>query len=169
MPLVPFSAGQKLTATQLNAAFDIRRRKYQAADQTVNNTTTLVSSTDLTLSVAANSVYTLDAFVIYVSGTTPDIKFNYSYPSGASLRFSAYYIATTDTTGNAAMIRDVVDDFGAFGAGGIGTGMMSMIPQGRLTVGATAGNFVVQFAQFTANVSNTLLKAGSWIELVKVA
>lgn len=169
MPLVPMTSGQKLTAAVLNNALDVGRVAYQAVDQTVNNSTALVSSTGLVMSVETNAIYTALGNICYISPTAADFKINFIYPSGASFRVSSWYLPTGETAANGSVTRDGVDDPAAFGVGGIGTGMMVLRPIGRLTVGTTSGNFQVQFAQNTATVGNTILRTGSWIQMIRVA
>lgn len=169
MPLVPMTAGQRLTATALNRALDIGRSAQQVGDQTVNNSVTLVDSNGLILSVEANAVYTVVCNIYYVSPTAADFKINFVYPTGASFRSTSWYLPVAESVANGSTTRDAADDIGAFGVGGIGTGMMTLRPTGRLTVGTTAGNFQAQFAQNTATVGNTSLKAGSWLYMTRVA
>lgn len=140
----------------------------QGTDQTRNNSTTFLSSTDLILPVGQNINYILESQLIVDSGTTPDVKWNFSIPSGASLRLSGWNAGTGDTATQTGIIHDA-NDSTTFASEGGGSGVMiTCRPGGRLAVGNTAGSLTVQFAQNTANASNTILKAGSWIRLSRV-
>ncbi len=140
----------------------------QLSDQTRNNSVTLLSSTDLVLPVAANSNYIFESQLICDSNTTADIKYSFLIPAGASLRVSAWTGGALDTALQTGIYHDAFDGT-QFSSEGAGSGtMMTCRPGGRLAVAGTAGSLTVQFAQNTANVSNTLLKAGSWIRLSRV-
>lgn len=168
MPLVPFAAGQKLTAANLNAAFDITRIVYQSADQTVNNTTTYVSSSNLVLSLAANSVYVYKSCIVFDTGATPDFKHKLLLPAGAAVRRAVFTPTTTVAATNTTIGMDTLD-LVEFASGGVAAGtMMTAFPMGTIYTAGTAGSVTVQFAQQVANASNTVLKIGSWIELTKV-
>ncbi|MGH3978080.1 MAG: hypothetical protein ACRDRZ_03600 [Pseudonocardiaceae bacterium] len=170
MPLVPFTAGQKLTAAELNAAFDIDRTVYQAADQTVTNSVTLVSSTSLTMPVEANATYAYDALVIYTAPTAQDFRYKWLLPTGSGIRNSPWNNTLTDTTLNAPVAHDAFDVFES-AAGGIGAGaMVTYRPGGVMIVGATSGSMTFQFAQWTAGAATSaVLKLGSWVRLARVA
>jgi hypothetical protein len=168
--LVPFTVGQRLYAATLNAAFDITRVAYQVTDQTVNNTTTFLSSTYLTFSVAAGLTYVAEAQIIYDTNATADFKYNWLGPAGVFIRGSAWASAVTAAAVDATIYHDAVDLTGPWPAGGIASGtMMTVRPWAAIGVGATAGSLTFQFAQNTANASNTLLKACSWIRLTRVS
>jgi hypothetical protein len=54
--------------------------------------------------------------------------------------------------------------------GGTGTGSEAVaIVEGTVTVGATAGQVKVQFAQSTADATNATVNAGSYLRLGRVA
>jgi hypothetical protein len=167
--LNPFLAGQDLTAGDLTAAFDITRTVYQTADQTRNNSTSLLSSTDLVLSMAINSSYILEACIIYDSNSTADFKYSFSLPTGATIRQTPWGSDIGDTSIHTMILHDAYDTAG-FSAGGVAAGtMMSIKPTGRIVMSTTAGNLVVQFAQNVANASDTKLKRDSWLRLTKVS
>src|SRR5438445_343567 len=166
----PWAAGNQLTATDLNAAIDRVRCKRQTASQTVNNSITLVNSNDLIFAVKANTKYMMDSLIIYDSNITADFKIKFSVPSGTSVRVSPWCNNTGTDTITGALSHDAIDADN-FAAGGVGAGtMITMRPSARITVGSTAGNMVVQFAQNTANITATeyrdLVSAGVAVALV---
>src|SRR5258705_2327135 len=77
---MPFTAGQKLRASDLNI---LSRVAFKTSTQTVNKSITLVNDTQLFISVPANTNCIFSSRFIYSSGTTPDIKFGFTYPAGA--------------------------------------------------------------------------------------
>ena len=177
MTLNPLVAGEDLTAGRLNALYDENRTVYQSSDQTVNNSTTLVSSTSLTVTVAANSTYIFDAWLHWESNPTADFKFILSVPAGATGRWSP--ICPTDASApivGAERINYTVFQTEALtvswsGAGDdttTGTIFICARPSGYIVTAGNSGSATIQFAQNVANVSNTRLKTGSWMRLTKV-
>jgi hypothetical protein len=165
------TAGQRIRASQYNADQDRRRKKYQSADQLRNNNTTLLSSTDLTWTVEANAVYAFDSLILIDANTTADFKYNFLLPAGSGIVQSLWGSGVSNGAGiiDGAIFHDVVTSAG-LPAGGANSGTpLSLKPQGLIAIGGTAGTVTFQFAQNTANASNTILKLGSWIELTKVA
>lgn len=172
MPLVPFVPGQQLQAAPVNTALDnVRTTKLLFADLTVNNNTTISNSTDLVAAVVANAWYTFDSLVRYDSGTTPDVKLQLTGPTGTAFTL-ARWGAGTGATGTVNSIDQGVT-LGtttwvqAFGGAGAGTSMTARVA-GYFVVSTTAGNLQLGFAQNTANVSNTLLRQGTWFALTRV-
>lgn len=166
-----FTAGQRLTADLLNEEFNRVRRVYQEFDQSVLNSTTLVSSTDLVLSVEASTVYTLESYIITDANTTADVKYNILVPSGASvLGHSRWGGKSGDTSVTSSVDRQAGDGFPTLDLSGVGAGtLLTSRPHANIAVSTTAGNVTFQFAQQVANNTNaTILKAGSWMELVKI-
>jgi hypothetical protein len=168
--MVAFTAGQRLTADALNDEFNRRRRVYQAADQSVLNSAVLVSSSDMVLSVEANSVYSVDMYLVHDANTTADFKYNLSLPTGAvAVKHSRWGGTASDTTVAAAVNRQSTDVNG-YDLSGVGAGTrVTSKPSCIIVISTTAGNCTFQFAQNTANNTNaTFLFAGSWIELYKL-
>lgn len=128
--------------------------------QTVNNSTTLVAVPELQFKVDGNSVYQFRFDLLYTSGATPDIKFDFAGPSG----YNGYgwWIAQL---GGATGVY-------GYGLGGAinfdGNGAeLSAIFQGTLRT-VNSGYYSFRFAQNTLNASNTTLNAGSSCFAVKV-
>lgn len=163
-----FLAGQTLTADLLNTEFDRVREVYQQADQTVNNSTTFVSSTYLTLPVEANTGYIYEAFLVYDTGSTPDFKHKVLMPSGGFVRHGVWTPTTTVSATNTTIGVDALDTDN-FASGGISAGTrMTLRPSGIIAIAATAGDVTIQFAQQVANASNTSLTFGSWMRLTRL-
>lgn len=170
-----FLAGQKLRVLDLTGGSTATGggAVFMGADVTINNSTTFVDATGLSVPVIAGATYKLSGWLRYTGGSTPDFKVQPSSPSG--------------TTGNWSLIgwgRDVSPaiDLGygsAFAAADIGssltvagdsTGTLSIVAlvHGHFVV-TTAGTFKLRVAQRTATASNTILRAGSWINVERMA
>lgn len=147
--------------------------KTLTSTQTVSNSTTLVDVTDLTIPLTAGAAYTLDSWIEYGAATAADIKFFLKLPSGGTGRWSGrgLEVGATATFGSHSVgTVDTATVFAVAGAG-VGVGMSA-----RLTgliqapvVSAAGGTLALtlQFAQNTANVSNTQLFVGSSISLTR--
>lgn len=169
MPLVSFLSGSRFTASSLNTAFDWNRTCFKATDQSVISTTTLVNVTSLVLTVESNSTYIFDSTIIYDTNAAADIKVQFTLPSGTFIRV-ACWLSNTALGATDATVFHNAQDTGLWTAGGFAAGtFMSMLPTGTIITGATAGSMQFQFAQNTSTAVNTTIKAGSWINLRKVA
>lgn len=170
MPLVPFLAGQKLTFTLLNTAFDWDRWVYiSVTDQPVISSTTLVNATGMAFSVDASSTYVLEMLLLYDTPAAADFKYDITLPASATKRLALWASGVAATTADATIFHNAVD-VGPISAGGVAAGtFMSLRTRGYITTAGTAGTLQLQFAQVTSTATNTKLKAGSWMHLVKVA
>lgn len=150
----------ELTADDLNEA--LGRHAYKAADETINNVGAVQNDNDLALAVDANGVYSLYLYVVYSSGTTPDFLCDFSAPSGTTFEAS-FFNYQPGTVAWAAT--------GALGAvsGLAGTGAnVPLIIRATVFVAATAGTLQWRWAQNTANASDTIVRKGSRLTLVKL-
>lgn len=131
--------------------------KKKNADQSVNNTTTFASDNTISWAVTANAQYTLRVFLLYNSGTTPDIKFQWSIPAGLTMT----WVATGLDTSGTFVFGNILGESSQQALGGTAANVAAYL-DGVVTVGGTGGNLTMQFAQQTANVSNTTVKAGTY-------
>lgn len=168
MPLVPFTAGSRLTAATLNAALDVNRTVIQTADQFKTADTVLVNSTTLTLPVVTNAWYDFSATLFYTASTVGDFKLNVAMPSGAAIVIGTWCATASVTATNTTIAVDALT-VPSYNAGGLGTGtIMTLRPTGAILTGATAGSITIQFAQAASDAATTTLKAGSTMRLIKV-
>lgn len=169
--LIPFVSGEDLTAARLTAAFDATARTaFQLVDApAVNNSTVLVSSTYLTIPVEANSSYVFEAHIIFTTTSTADFK-NSLLPPSLSTGLVVPWGSDTAAASVSATIAHSASTILTWATGGLGTGtLFASAPKGFIDTDIAAGNCVFQFAQQNAEASNTILKAGSWLRLTKVA
>lgn len=164
-----FYAGQKLRASDLNNA--ISTNVVKATTLTVNNSTTYVNDPELFIPLVANSVWIIEFTLFYSSLAAAAAKVNLTVPSGGAFTFGNDSLSLTATTTANAIDRGVVFAGGGghgLGAAGVGNPVVSY-PKGYCSIGATAGNAQLQFAQDTANASNTVLMPGSTMKLTRVS
>lgn len=165
MPLFPVTAGADLTATLFNSTVDNAGvMAYQGADSPpVNNSATLVASTYLTIPVVANGFYVYEDTILYDTNSTADFQYLIVCPNfSANGPLSRVFLNTSST------ITVNADTSLSTAAGGSAVGTVIPIQRSGLLSIGVAGNVSIQFAQNTANASNTLLKIGSWIRLTRV-
>lgn len=150
------------TNTAAKAEAIVPRIALKTAAQTVNNSTTLVSDSQLAVTVAANTSYVFTARLLYTSSTTPDIKFGFAYPLLATATYTLYGIASGGAT--LAGFHQTETSVGALEGGTAIAATMT----GTWTIGANAGTVQLQWAQNTANASNTQVLTGSFLRLDQV-
>lgn len=137
----------------------------KAADQTVNNSTTLVNDDTLKFTMAANTSYEFRLYFMFNTAAAADFKWRHTGPAsptrlsiarhGIVMAGSSFSAIATDSAYSSidiTMLSASAADPGAIWA------------QGIIQNGANAGDFQVQWAQNTADASNTQVYKGSWIE-----
>jgi hypothetical protein len=131
----------------------------QVADQVgTQENTTLEDSDTFTFTAQARGVYKIRHYIKLSSGATPDYKFNYTKPAGATLEGVVEYYSTTGSQ------TTLITTFASDVAGG-----PRSTPDGEawvdatLVISTTAGEFTFTFAQNTSDASATDVKAGSWM------
>ena len=131
-------------------------RVLKAADETVNNSSTYQDDNEIKFRARAQAKFLIQFMYRHNTGATPDIKFQWAIPSGAAIEIHAAHnnaggsSVNEITAGNSLICR------------GIGTVSMGMA-WCWLTTAATAGAVTLQWAQATANASDTKVLAGSFI------
>lgn len=128
----------------------------KSADETVNNNATTQPDDHLFLSVVANTTYFLDMEFLQSSGTIPDLRGVFTFPSGLTMLLQGLD-GTLPFTASESTI---------FNYAGTGANAYAKI-WGRVTVGSTSGTLAWTWAQFTANASNTIIRAGGYMRLMK--
>lgn len=160
--VVSFAAGMQPTAAQLD--YPVPNWARKTIDQIVNNSTTLVNDADLAWAVAASKVYELRVELIYNSGITPDIKWAWTFPTGLTMTWQH---RGTDS-GGAVQFRGGYTQATVLATGGTAAEEYLTLT-GIVTVGVNAGTLQLQWAQNTANASNTIVRAGSYGVLTQIS
>lgn len=133
--------------------------------QVVNNSTVFVNDDTLVLAVEANSTYVYKLILAYSSNTTADFKWTFSGPAGFGGQGNVFYLDPTSGGYSTIGAYAVASTRAVSGAGVVAQSEEN----GVLTVAGTAGNFRVTWAQNTANATDTVVKIGSFMQLLKVA
>ena len=149
------------------------------SEQTVNNTTTLTTLTDFTYALVANATYVAEFVLIYLSGTTPDVKFKWdiSSVSGCTIEWgqtgaSAINAAAPSGGGAITTYNSMHDQTQTMALAGQGTGADNkvVVPVfATIHNSTTAGNLNLQWAQNTADASDTKLLVGSYMKITRNA
>ena len=136
----------------------------KTADEIVNNSTTLQNDDALLAALAANEVVAFQCAIHLTSGVTPDIKVAFTVPSGATLRWG--------------MVGNADPSINQTSVGASGTGILAqtagvalpghILLSGTVVNGANAGNLQLQWAQNTADASDTTVLANSWLLVIRV-
>lgn len=156
---------QNGVASDLSSSTDPTGHALKASNETVNNSSTFQNDDALVVAVDANSTYAIEWFINYEATTAADAKFQFTVPSGATGRRNVHFIGTGVTSCNSTGQTF----YGAglttsWSAGGIGAGSScdAIITMTATTVG-TAGSITLQWAQDVAEVSDAIVRAGSYV------
>ncbi len=177
-----FLAGQRITASLLSSAQAITARK--TADTSRSAFTTQTADPHMTANVSANAVYTFSGWLSYDGATAADIIIGFSSPSGTAGLWVGHGggITVTSATGGGGTQQDVVSTWGynvrlettsinatrTYGCLGVGTPMSVML-NGTVRIGSTAGTFALTWAQNASNATATSVYTDSWIALQRIA
>lgn len=138
--------------------------KWKTVDETVNNNATAQADDVLFWSVAANTTYRFFVDLAYNSNATADLRIGWTAPAGATMLWTAMGLDT-----GLGFLASGNNAIGAvLGLGGDGTERMAKL-SGIFTTVGTAGTLTFVWAQLAANVSNTIVRAGSHGVLTKIA
>lgn len=158
---MPFTAGERLTASTLNEALTLSAAKGADTARTIS--TTLTADPDLTVAVLANSLYVCRFSLVYkgAATNTGDLKFGFSVPSGAA--FAGGFIGVTNPLG-AYLASVTASSILVSYSNGTGNPLWCQVTA-TLTTSATAGNLTLTWAQNTSSATATTLMAGSSLQV----
>jgi hypothetical protein len=135
----------------------------KTATETVNNSAAMQNDDELLWAVAANTLYRFELHLFYISDATPDFKFQFTVPAGAVMRWGYMAVDTALAFKHPGYQNEATVGV----AGGDGTDRYIIINGIVATVG-TAGTLRLQWAQNTANASNTSVKDNSFGALYQI-
>jgi len=128
----------------------------KGADETISNSSVLQNDDALYFAIGANQSVSFSLQLYYISSAVADLKIKFTAPAGAA------GLATFVTAGGYAAFDPLAQyDYGASGVEEI------ISIAGFILNGATAGEVRLQWAQLSAEVSNTKVKAGSVLVVFK--
>jgi hypothetical protein len=145
----------------------------KSADETVNNSAAFQNDDHLLFPVSASRTYEfMGCFQLSSVNTTNDIKFQWTVPSGTTMKWApaldisavnnvqAYWIPGT----SAATPLGLLTEGSTVTAGGF-NGTTGVCLQGIVVSSSTTGNVQLQWAQNSASAADTKLLTGSWLRV----
>lgn len=161
-----FASAQKLTAALLNPLVPLTALK--TADESIASSTALQADNELTLALPASAQYTLDVMLFYTASASGELKLGFTFPSGCVVHLAGvgYVLSgsfTIDLTSQLSMTS------GTTSLSYEGSGATTSVSlRGTVLNGVTAGNLQLIWAQNTSNATATVVKAGSWLRLIRI-
>lgn len=138
----------------------------KTSDETVNNSTTLQNDNSLLVSVVADAIYEFRLRLTVNSGTTPDFKMGWTFPTGLTMTYDLFEGETLGTATNVVQGPTIQTDVPLINTTGAD---QPWIAEGLVIVDSTAGTLQLQWAQNTANASDTIVRAGSYLRLLRMS
>jgi len=147
---------------------------YKLTGTQASTSVTLVDVTQLVASVAANGVYEVEASITFQSAaTTTGAAIGFTSPAGSNPRLRVEVPVASGGV-STALVTNFPAAASTTAGSVIGTGVTAInsnhtaTVRGTLIVGATAGNFAIQFATEVA-ASAITLQIGSTLVLRRIA
>ena len=157
-----------LDGTRLFAPQLVRK----TVSETMRRSTSYRLDKTLRLSAAASATYELEAFVVYASSTTADVKFKLATPTGSTAQWTvngASRRQSTSTAADAVLFGYLDQTMGQIvGGAGIGTKLVAHV-KGLITTAQVGGNLGIAWAQVVAEASDLTVAAGSWMTVRRLA
>lgn len=139
----------------------------KTANQVINNSDVLTADSELKIPCAANKTYAFKGFIYCASSPTPDLKFSFSIPAAASI--IGVHDALIGASGTATNVVGSVDlTIPVILTTSSSSVTVEIGIKGLITIGATAGDVVFQWAQNTATVSDSVVYKGSHLEIIEI-
>jgi len=139
---------------------------FKTANKVINNSATYEDDNHLFLPVEANTSYRFELLLFVVTDSTGKFKYQFTAPSGTVITNGQNFYGTTAA--------------GSYSSGSFGTALTNclsgnpqfndafVLAKGIITTSTTAGTLKIQWAQSTANASNCLVAAASYLRLKKI-
>ncbi len=164
-----YAAGQRLTASLLRSAQPQAVRK--TADESRSATTTL-DDTHLVFAAEASAVYTMWGWVKYFADNTPDIKMQFTVPTGCLGEWAWIMPGAGTLAGsvNGYSVRTESNDVGVVRTGyGTSNTDQNTPVSGLFRMSSTPGNIALQWAQNVSDAAATILYTDSWLMFQRIA
>lgn len=155
---VSFSSGTKTVICTI-AANKLPLTAYLRSDVTYNNTTTLASLSDLSITVVAGGIYAVNGLLVGTRGG--DANTSHDFNGGTATVTNFYATLQTPGGGNSAtaLSTNIISPF-------LGSSF-ALLCFGMLYVNA-AGTFIPRAAQYAGHASDTVFKIGSYLSLTRL-
>ncbi|MDX2697018.1 hypothetical protein [Streptomyces ipomoeae] len=171
------TVGGNLSVTGNLAVTGIGARSYvrKTADESVTSSTTLQNDNELVLAVSASATYFFRVWLMATDATDAngDIKFAFTFPTGAVCHFSGkgpHTLLASGAFGDGEYIaRNTATSGSTVASYGLTTSVIGIELTGLLIVSGTAGNLQLQWAQNTSDANATTVQAGSFMTLERIA
>jgi hypothetical protein len=168
LPLPTFVAGAYTAmASKLQQISDyltgMTKRTVKGSTGSVANTT-LINDGDFAWAAAANTDYTLWMWLLYDAGTTGDLKYTFTFPTGATCQWGHIAANTAMTMQAVAFSAPASGTVFSIGGNGAGQDLVALV-MGHFSIGATAGTVQFQWAESAADATPTRIKQGSFARL----
>ena len=128
--------------------------------ETVSNNNTPQDDDQLFIALEANSRYLFILFMSIEIKAASDFRFDFTVPLGATITGNITSAAENVLELDLTALRSIT-----------ATAAITICPRyiGKITTNSTAGTLQLQWAQLVAVIENTVMQAGSYISLVKLA
>jgi len=156
-------AGERVPASLLLSL--IPNGVVKPSDESLPSSTAMQNDNDLVTNVQVSTDYIFLCWILYegFTGGSGDIKWQWTLPAGASLAYQAFYENLTPTLAGAATFTAATVGQAQSNGAGNDRGIFMF---GSLTVGVTAGNIQLQWAQNTSSATPTIVHTGSVLLLI---
>jgi hypothetical protein len=147
--------------------FYVWTNKSKRADQTRTATTTFASDDTMTFSAVASATYRVKIGIHYTTPAAADIKFQITGPASPTY----INLCKKSVAGGATAFGTIaIDTAFSTSTSVTGTGTDGYFEyEGVIQNGVNAGTIAVQWAQDTSDAGNTIVRAGSFIDYMRIA
>lgn len=146
-------------------------RNRKTADQNVGPSNTVlanITGMSIPLPGTTGAIFQFEAVAYYNSNTTADIKFAFTIPAGATMRWGGTGLSTgAGSVSGDATFPSITGSGTSAAFGGAAADAWAYF-QGEVTMGVTAGNLQLQAAQQTSDASATNVLARSRIMAYRI-
>jgi hypothetical protein len=147
----------------------------KAASTARASTTTFADDPELSIPVVAGEVCWLEFYLMFASLAAADLKTQWSVPAGTTGNRrvlgpgSAAADANADNIATRLGVHVAAGSTTYSGVRDSASNFFQVVETGLLTIGGTAGNVVMQWAQNTSNATATTLAAGSFVRKTRLS
>lgn len=146
----------------------IPSRVNKLLDTTVTATTTLAADPELQVPLAANALVTIKGKIYYTTTDAADFKWRHTGPAAPTRVVVNRRAVAPGDTAESGIATDTAFSSGdiAVTSGASGTGIITI--DASIKNGANAGAFGISWAQNTSDAGDTVVQAGSYLEVCAV-